>query len=652
MADKKKVDKEQKVGKGERPYRRAILLLSLTIPTLLLLFAALLYYTLPAEEGQEADLRQFMEWTAGGDIESAVMLSEDNRVLFVVDGQQYWVGLPRGEVYLSTFAETVLAQGLALEVDQQTLKKLVEPITVLIPALVLACAFVLIFLIIRAGGSNPFLKAAAKRGAQERPVTFADVAGADEAILEIREVRDYLLDPARLEAIGAQAPRGVLLVGPPGTGKTLLARAVAGEAGVPFFSMSGTDFVEMWVGVGAARVRDLFRQVRERAPAILFIDELDALGRARSGGASSSGGSDERDQTLNQLLVEIDGFATTTGVVIIGATNRPDILDQALLRQGRFDRQIVVDRPDRAGRLAILRVHAANKRFEPSVDLERVAAQTTGFTGADLASVTNEAALLAARRGKNAIGLLELEEAIDRVLMGNEGRTRRLTSQEKRAVAYHEAGHAVVALARPGTSPVDRISIVSRGKSLGHTRRELDEDKALTLQSEMHQELSIIMAGRAGESLVLGEPTSTAKSDLRRATEVARRMVCEYGMSETLGQVALGRPGSSPYLSDGSIIADYSGEVAATIDREIRRLIGEAFEDAAEVLRTYREILDWLATELIAKETLRGPEIKPFAEAIAANGDVLSNSRGGAEPLAAPPGPTTDAGQASAKVSK
>ena len=626
--------KKVKDPKAQRPFRRTILLLSLTIPVLLVVFAALMYYTLPGEAGEEVDLQEFLTWTDNREITSAVLFSVDKRVEFVRGGEQYWVALPGTDVYEAEFVTAALAQGLPLDIDQQVLKGLVQPITVIIPALVLACAFALIFLALRTGGSNAFLKAAAKRGAQERPVTFADVAGADEAILEIREVRDYLLDPAKLKAIGAEAPKGVLLVGPPGTGKTLLARAVAGEAGVPFFAMSGTDFVEMYVGVGASRVRDLFAQVRERAPAILFIDELDALGRARGGGAggAGTGGSDERDQTLNQLLVEIDGFATTTGVVIMGATNRPDVLDQALLRRGRFDRQIVVDRPDRAGRKAILRVHAANKRFEPSVELERVAAQTTGFTGADLASLTNEAALLAARRGKNAIGPLEMEEAIDRVIMGNEGRAQRLTVEEKRAVAYHEGGHAVVALSRPGGSPVTRVSIVSRGTSLGHTRREIDEDRPLVSQSELQHELAIAMAGRAGEALVLGEASSTAKSDLRRATSVARRMVCEFGMSEALGQVALGRPGSSPYLDNGSIIADYSGEVAATIDREIRRLVGEAFEHATAILNNHREILDWMASELVTHETLREPELERFAEAVAVAVGAMSPANGSTHP--------------------
>ncbi|MEX0658567.1 MAG: ATP-dependent zinc metalloprotease FtsH [Egibacteraceae bacterium] len=615
---RKRKPEKTKDPKDRQPYRLAKILLSLTLLTLLGLGGALVYYALPETAGEEASIGLFEGWAENREITSAVLKSHDNRILFMRDDEQYWVALPgENPVFASGFITTAIDQGIPLDIDQQAFKRRIDLIAGFVVTMILVCGLGLAIVLFRAGGgNNAFLKAAAKRGAEERPVTFADVAGVDEAILEIREVRDYLLDPARLEAIGAEAPHGVLLVGPPGTGKTLLARAVAGEAGVPFFAMSGTDFVEMYVGVGAARIRDLFRQVRERAPAILFIDELDALGRAR-GGAASSGGNDERDQTLNQLLVEIDGFASTTGVVIMGATNRPDVLDKALLRRGRFDRQIVVDRPDRAGRLDILRVHAANKRFEPAVDLDRVAVQTTGFTGADLASLTNEAALLAARRGKEAIGLLELEEAVDRVLVGSEGRVRRLSPADKRAVAYHEGGHALVAFARPEGDPVSRISIVSRGSSLGHTRIQPDDDKVVVAQNDMHHELAVSMGGRAAEDLVLGEPTSGPSSDLRRATRLARRMVCEFGMSDALGMVALGQPGSSAYLDDGSFIPDYSAEVAGLIDREIRRMIDEAYDHALQLLRAHRDILDWLVEELVANETLREDELQPFADAVA-----------------------------------
>lgn len=634
MAEKNAKKNHDESPTEKRPYRRAIILLALTIPAVLVAYAAVIYLNLPDKAGEETSLEEFYEANERGELERAVLLVQDNRVVFTRDGEQHWVALPASQEFASSFVLTALDDELPLDIDQQVLKSTVAPLTAILPVVLLAASIVLVFLIIRSGGKSPFLKAAAKRGEQQRSVTFADVAGADEAITEIREVRDYLMDPTKLELIGAEAPHGVLLVGPPGTGKTLLARACAGEAGVPFFSMSGTDFVEMWVGVGAARVRDLFRQVRESAPAILFIDELDAIGRARSG-SSGSAGSDERDQTLNQLLVEIDGFSTTSGVVIMGATNRPDILDKALLRQGRFDRQIVVDRPDRAGRLAILRVHAAKKRFEPSVELEQIAAQTTGFTGADLASLTNEAALLAARRGKAAIGLSELEEATDRVLVGNEGQSRRLGPAEKRAVAYHEAGHAMVAFTRPGGSPVSRISIVSRGDALGFTRIQPDEEQRLRGESSLRHDLAIRMGGRAAEALVLGEPTTSAKSDLRRATDLARSMVCQFGMSEALGQVALGRPGASPYLDDGSIIADYSGDVAATIDREIRRLVDEAYNEAYHLLQTHYEIFDSLAQELLAKETLRETELAPFVQAVVAG----SHSPNGAEP----PEPPADA---------
>ncbi|HEX2029742.1 MAG TPA: ATP-dependent zinc metalloprotease FtsH [Nitriliruptorales bacterium] len=608
---------------GRRPpYRRGVFWMGLSIPALIVLYAGLMFFTLPRDIGQEAGLKQFFAWAQADQVESAVLLSQDRRVLFVREGGDYWTALPPTEQYMSQFVQVSLNRDIPLEIDQQVIKSLIQPATYLVPALIIVCAFVLIFLLLRAGAANPFLRAAARRGAQERPVTFADVAGADEAVAEIREVRDYLLAPDRLAAIGAEAPRGILLAGPPGTGKTLLARAVAGEAGVPFFSISGTDFVEMYVGVGAARVRDLFRQVRERAPAILFIDELDALGRSRVAGATA--GADERDQTLNQLLVELDGFSTAPGVVMIGATNRPDVLDPALLRRGRFDRQIVVDRPDRGGRLAILRVHARNKRLAPDVDLARLAAQTTGFTGADLAGVLNDAALLAARRGKLAITELELEEAVDRALTGSEGRARLLSPEEKRAVAYHEAGHTIVAFACPAAGPVSRVSIVSRGRNLGFTRITPDEEKLVVRRDELDQRLAVTMGGRAAERLVLGQATSGAKDDLRRATALARRMVCELGMSDALGQVALGRPAGGTFLDDG-LEPDYSGEVAALIDREIRRIVEEAFVRATDILKAQRLALDELARLLTERETLREADLAPFVDPSRALPPVLSS---------------------------
>ncbi|MGH9178892.1 MAG: ATP-dependent zinc metalloprotease FtsH [Acidimicrobiales bacterium] len=603
------------------------------IPLLLAVYATLMYLTLPRSAGEEASLGRFLELSDSGEIERAVLLNQDSRVLFVADGREYWTGLPSSQEYQSLFLENALALGTPLDIDQQELKSLLEPATYILPALIIVSAFLMFFLLMRGGsGASPFLKAAARRGAADRSVTFADVAGLDEAINEVREVRDYLMAPERFQQLGAEAPRGILLVGPPGTGKTLLARAVAGEAGVPFFSMSGTDFVEMYVGVGAARVRDLFRQVRERAPAILFIDELDAVGRSRVAGAAA--GQDERDQTLNQLLVELDGFERDTGVVLVGATNRPDVLDPALLRRGRFDRQVVVDRPDRSGRLEILKVHARGKPLDPSVDLGRLAAQTPGFTGADLASVLNEAALLTARHGGRTINQPELERAVERIMTGSEGRTHVLSQDEKRTLAYHEAGHAIVGWTTPAAGPVTKISIVSRGRVGGFTQMTPDEERFVVSREEMKDRLAVLMGGVAAEELALGQPSNGGGNDLRRATTLARRMVCELGMSEELGRRTLGVPSAGPFLDDGRLDPDYSAEVAAKIDVEIARLGDEAFSRATAVLSDNRGILDELAALLIERETLREDDLVRFSAAVVAGPAMEERARlaGGPRP--------------------
>jgi cell division protease FtsH len=597
-----------------RFYGRPTFWVGLCIPALLALYAALLWYTVPSSPGQELSLAQFQELGGASGVQSATLRSEDNRLELVREGQRYWVGLPTKSNFLDSFLQDALRRGIPVRVDQQKAKQLVEPATYVVPALIVVAAFLLFYLLMRSGGDSPFLRAAARRGATERPITFADVAGVDEAVTEAREVKDYLLDSKRFAELGAEAPRGILLVGPPGTGKTLLARAVAGEAGVPFFSMSGADFVEMYVGVGAARVRDLFRQVRERAPAILFIDELDALGRTRVGGTTS--GQEERDQTLNQLLVELDGFDRDSGVVLIGATNRPDVLDPALLRRGRFDRQIVVDRPDRLGRLAILEVHARGKRLHPTVDLAGLAAATPGFTGADLASVMNEAALLTARRGGDAITQEALEEAVERILRGSEGRTTILSPEEKRAVAYHEAGHAMVAMALREAGPVRRISIVGRSRVLGVTQVLPESEKVVFAKSELEHRLAFLMGGRAADELVLGQPTTGSKDDLRLATELARRMVCELGMGEALGRRAFGRPSAGGFLEDGHIEPDYSSEVAEAIDREIGALVDRAFRRASQLLAANRSTLDELAGLLVRRETLREEDLVPFSRRV------------------------------------
>jgi cell division protease FtsH len=439
-------------------------------------------------------------------------------------------------------------------------------------------------------------------------VTFADVAGCDEAKQELQEVVDFLKNPRAYEQLGARIPKGVLLVGPPGTGKTLLARAVAGEAGVPFFSISGADFVEMFVGVGAARVRDLFKQAKEHAPCIIFIDEIDAIGRQR--GVHLGPANDEREQTLNALLVEMDGFEANTGVIILAATNRPEILDRALLRPGRFDRQVVVDAPDLDGREAILKVHARNKKLAPDVDLRRVAAATAGFSGADLANVLNEAALLAARRKADAISQADIDAAIEKVVAGPERRSRRLNAEEKKRVAYHEVGHALVAAYCNHADPVHKISIVPRGRAaLGYTLQLPQEDQFLLTRSELFDRIKCLLGGRAAEEIVFGEVSTGAQNDLERATALARHMVAVYGMSERIGlahcaqRTATFLPGA-----DGGFQRDCSEQTAREIDEEVRALLDRAYAEARQILSQHRDQLESITAELLARETLEGNE--------------------------------------------
>ncbi|HET6816650.1 MAG TPA: ATP-dependent zinc metalloprotease FtsH [Mycobacteriales bacterium] len=461
-----------------------------------------------------------------------------------------------------------------------------------------------------------FGKARAKLVSKDTPkTTFADVAGADEAIEELQEIKEFLENPAKFQAIGAKIPKGVLLYGPPGTGKTLLARAVAGEAGVPFYSISGSDFVEMFVGVGASRVRDLFEQAKANAPAIIFVDEIDAVGRHR--GAGLGGGHDEREQTLNQLLVEMDGFDVNRGVILIAATNRPDILDPALLRPGRFDRQIVVDRPDLEGRKAILRVHAKGKPFSPDVDLDVIARRTPGFTGADLANVINEAALLTARTDAKLITTSMLEESIDRVMAGPMRKTRVMSDKEKKVTAYHEGGHALVAYALPNTDPVHKVTIISRGRALGYTMVLPTEDKYTQTRSEMVDMLAYALGGRAAEELVFHEPTTGAANDIEKATGIARAMVMQYGMSEKLGALKFGRHEGDVFLGrDLGHERDFSEEIAAQIDDEVRMLIERAHDEAWEILVEYRDVLDNLVLRLLDKETVGKDELAEIFAAV------------------------------------
>ncbi|OBJ70619.1 ATP-dependent zinc metalloprotease FtsH [Mycobacterium sp. 1274756.6] len=483
-----------------------------------------------------------------------------------------------------------------------------------------------------------FGKSRAKQLSKDMPkTTFADVAGVDEAVEELYEIKDFLQNPSRYQALGAKIPKGVLLFGPPGTGKTLLARAVAGEAEVPFFTISGSDFVEMFVGVGASRVRDLFEQAKQNSPCIIFVDEIDAVGRQR--GAGLGGGHDEREQTLNQLLVEMDGFGDRAGVILIAATNRPDILDPALLRPGRFDRQIPVSNPDIAGRRAVLRVHAKGKPMAPDVDLESLAKRTVGMSGADLENVINEAALLTARENGTVITGPALEEAVDRVIGGPRRKSRIISEHEKKITAYHEGGHTLAAWAMPDIDPIYKVTILARGRTGGHAVAVPEEDKSLRTRSEMISQLVFAMGGRAAEELVFHEPTTGAVSDIEQATKIARAMVTEYGMSAKLGAVRYGTEHGDPFLGRTMGSApDYSHEVAREIDEEVRKLIEAAHTEAWAILTEHRDVLDTLAGELLEKETLHRAELEElFAQVEKRPRMTIFDDFGGRTPSDKPP---------------
>lgn len=488
----------------------------------------------------------------------------------------------------------------------------------LLPFALIILLFIFLMNNVQGGGRGvmQFGKSKAKMISKDMPkTTFADVAGCDEAIEELGEIKEFLQEPAKFQAVGAKIPKGVLLYGPPGTGKTLLARAVAGEAGVPFYSISGSDFVEMFVGVGASRVRDLFEQAKENAPAIVFIDEIDAVGRHR--GAGMGGGHDEREQTLNQLLVEMDGFDVRGGVILIAATNRPDVLDPALLRPGRFDRQIQVDAPDLAGRKRILEVHSRGKPLGPDVDLMSVARRTPGFSGADLANVLNEAALLTARSNQKVITAPLLDEAIDRVIAGPQRRTRLMTEKEKLITAYHEGGHALVAAALPGTDPVHKITILPRGRALGYTMVLPDEDKYSQTRSEMLDKLAYMLGGRAAEELIFHDPTTGAGNDIEKATSLARAMVTQYGMTERLGAIKLGESNSEPFLGrDLGHSRNYSEDVAAIVDEETKNFLAAAHQEAFDILVENRDVLDALVLALLDKETLDKEQVAEIFTAL------------------------------------
>ena len=565
----------------------------------------------------KTDTSKILAAISSGKVESAKVIDKDQKIEVILKSGRYIKGSQRLYASYVSGEEPLIVELLTSnpppkewDVKVPTQSFLVSLFLSFAPLLLIG--FLLLLFMGNAQGGNrvfSFGKSKAKLQNKEMPTnTFADVAGADEAVAELTEIKDFLAAPQKYQDIGAKIPKGVLLYGPPGTGKTLLARAVAGEANVPFYSISGSEFVEMFVGVGASRVRDLFAQAKANAPAIIFVDEIDAVGRQR--GAGLGGGHDEREQTLNQLLVEMDGFEANGQVILIAATNRPDVLDPALLRPGRFDRQIPVDRPDLKGRTAILGVHAKNKPIAKSVNLEDFAKRTPGFTGADLANVLNEAALLTARENAKVITTAALDEAIDRVMAGPQRKTRLMTEEERRITAYHEGGHALVAHALPHTDPVHKITIMPRGRALGYTMILPDEDRYATTRNQMLDQLAYSLGGRAAEELIFHDPTTGASNDIEKATNLARAMVTQYGMTERIGAIKLGISEGEPFLGKNyGHQRDYSESVAAVVDQEIHDLIQNAHQEAYEILIENRDVLDQLVVILLEKETVLKDEI-------------------------------------------
>ncbi len=574
----------------------------------------------------EIQTSQALDAISQAQVESAVLVDKSQRIKLILSAGNSIKGSTKVEAsYVARQEPTLVdaltanppAKGWSVEVPRQSF--LTTFFFTFGPFLIIGLVF-LYFLSRAQGGNRVFSFGKSRAKLQDNDVpqnTFADVAGSDEAIAELEEIKDFLADPAKYALLGAKIPKGVLLYGPPGTGKTLLARAVAGEAKVPFYSISGSDFVEMFVGVGAARVRDLFTQAKANAPAIIFVDEIDAVGRQR--GAGMGGGHDEREQTLNQLLVEMDGFETNGQVILIAATNRPDVLDPALLRPGRFDRQIPVERPDLKGREEILKVHAKDKPISKDVELLAYARRTPGFTGADLANVLNEAALLTAREGLKTISNLQIDEAIDRVMAGPQRKSRLMSEEERRVTAYHEAGHALVAHALPHTDPVHKITIMPRGRALGYTMVLPDDDKYSTTRNQLLDQLAYSLGGRAAEELIFHDPSTGASNDIEKATALARAMVTQYGMTEAIGAIKLGADASAPFMGrDYGHQRDYSENLAAVVDAEIRVLISNAHQEAYEILEANRTILDEMVLQLLERETLNKEDIAEIFKKVTA----------------------------------
>lgn len=607
------------------------------------------------------DTSQGMELLKGDTVTQALIVDGDQRVRLTLsepftEGEddygklvEFYYVAPQGPGVVEAVENADLKDGYNSEIARANF--LVSMLSIIIPFLIIGILFFFLISRMQGGrGAMGFGRSKAKLANKDMPqVTFSDVAGADEAVEELREIKEFLSEPAKFQAVGAKIPKGVLLYGPPGTGKTLLARAVAGEAGVPFFSISGSDFVEMFVGVGASRVRDLFQQAKENSPAIIFVDEIDAVGRHR--GAGMGGGHDEREQTLNQLLVEMDGFDVKTNVILIAATNRPDILDPALLRPGRFDRQISVDPPDLKGREAILKVHAQGKPVVDSVDLHSVAKRTPGFSGADLANVLNEAALLTARSGAQLIDDRALDEAIDRVIAGPQKRTRVMNAHELKNTAYHEGGHALVAAAMRHTDPVTKVTILPRGRALGYTMVMPSEDRYSKTRNELLDDMAYAMGGRVAEELVFKDPTTGASNDIEKATQTAYKMVTKYGMSSRVGTIDLGQGGGEPLYGyqQGQGGRTPSPQVANTIDAEVRELLDAANKEAWEVLTQYRDVLDHLVVELLEKETLNEAELADIFAPVQKRPERPVWHSSPDRPLHDAPGPVDTPAQASAQ---
>jgi cell division protease FtsH len=604
------------LGGGPRNPRRMVLLYVLGALVLLFVFQNLF-----AHNTRGATLNRFFQHLDAGQV-TEVVISENSLSWSTRNGDHFSAELPPN-YETNQLVDRLAREGVEFRGEQPSalFSFLLQWV---LPFVVIAAIYIFLFRRMAGGGAATALNLGRNRvkiyDRKEMKTTFADVAGLDEAVEELREIVEFLRNPKKYQRLGGRIPKGVLLLGPPGCGKTLLARAVAGEAGVPFFYMSGSEFVEMFVGLGAARVRELFSQAKEKAPCLVFLDELDTIGKSRAGALGGSlGAHDEREQTLNQLLVEMDGFDSSKGVIIMAATNRPDVLDPALLRPGRFDRQVVVDRPDLRGREAILRVHARGVALDPSVDLKVIAARTPGFTGADLANVINEAALLAARREKSSVGLAELEEAIDRVVAGLERKSRVMSEKEKNRVAVHEMGHALVGLRLKNIDPVHRVTIIPRGHgSLGITMTRPLEDRYLMTEPELKDRLAFALGGRAAEEIVFGEISTGAQNDLQQATELARAMVVEFGMSPRLGPLSFGRNGFRS--ADGRPLfptwerPEISEETSRIIDQEVARIVGEAHDRARDILERDRDLLERLAAVLVEREVMEGRELRRYVE--------------------------------------